>query len=253
MTSLSLVLVASLIALTTSAATKTLVERADVCGQWDSRNTGTYTLYNDEWGISGSTGSQCVGVDSLSGTTIKWHATWSWTAGSGGVKTYPNVVANYAAKQLSAISSMKTSWSWSYSGSSIVADVAYDLFTSSSATGSNENEIMIWLAAYGGAGPISASYDSSGSPVPVATVTLAGYSWKLYKGSNGVNEVYSFLPATGSIITIFSGDIKTFISYLTSNQGLSSSQYLISAGAGSEPTSGSGAKFTVSGYSLVIA
>lgn len=169
------------------------------------------------------------------------------------MKTYPNVVANVSPKKLSAISSMKTSWSWSYSTSSIVADVAYDLFTSSSATGSNENEIMVWLAAYGGAGPISATYDASGKPTPVATVTLAGYSWKLYKGSNGVNEVYSFLPASGSTISSFSGDLKVFISYLTSNQGLSSSQYLISAGAGTEPTSGSGAKFTVSGYSLVIA
>ena len=32
------------------------------------------------------------------------------------------------------------------------------MFTSSTATGSNEYEIMVWLAAYGGAGPISSSY-----------------------------------------------------------------------------------------------
>ena len=50
---------------------------------------------------------------------------------------------------------METSWSWSYTGSDIVADVSYDMFTSSTAGGSNEYEIMIWLAAIGGAGPIS--------------------------------------------------------------------------------------------------
>lgn len=40
-----------------------------------------------------------------------------------------------------------------YTGTSIVANVAYDLFTSSTASGSAEYEIMIWLAALGGAGP----------------------------------------------------------------------------------------------------
>lgn len=66
-----------------------------------------------------------------------------------------------------------------YTGTSIVANVAYDIFTSSTATGSAEYEIMIWLAALGGAGPIS----SAGSPV--ATPTIAGVSWSLYSGYNG--------------------------------------------------------------------
>ena len=61
----------------------------------------------------------------------------------------------------------------------MVANVAYDLFTSSTASGSAEYEIMIWLAALGGAGPIS----STGKEV--ATVTLAGKSFKLYSGMNG--------------------------------------------------------------------
>lgn len=56
-------------------------------------------------------------------------------------------------------------------------NAAYDLFTSSTAGGSNEYEIMIWLANYG-AGPISYNYDSQGNPVPVATsVALAGNTW----------------------------------------------------------------------------
>lgn len=93
---------------------------------------------------------------------------------------------------------------------------------------------------------------ADGNPVPVATVTLAGRSWKLYKGSNGVNQVFSFLPADGKTISSFSGDIVEFVKYLTSNQGLPTSQYLISSGAGTEPTEGSNAKFTTTSYSLVI-
>lgn len=77
------------------------------------------------------------------------------------MKSYPNVVVSLDSKPLSEISSMQSSWSWSYTGSDIVADVSYDLFTSSSAGGSNEYEIMIWLAALGGAGPISSKCSSS--------------------------------------------------------------------------------------------
>ncbi|PIA92914.1 Endoglucanase cel12C [Cercospora beticola] len=239
-------------ALASPTPTKSIVERADLCGQWDSVQTGTYTVYNNLWGASGVAGSQCFGVDKVSGTNIAWHATWTWARGSGGVKTYPNAVVNYTPNKLSTLKTMKSNWSWSYSGSNLVANVAYDLFTSSSPTATNEYEIMIWLAAYGGAGPISASYGADGNPVPIATVTLAGKSWKLYKGSNGVNQVFSFLPADGKIISSFSGDIVEFVKYLTSKQGLPTSQYLISSGAGTEPTEGSNAKFTTSSYSLVI-
>jgi xyloglucan-specific endo-beta-1,4-glucanase len=41
--------------------------------------------------------------------------------------------------------------------------VAYDLFTSSSPGGKEEFELMVWLAALGGAGPISAKYVSCGT------------------------------------------------------------------------------------------
>jgi xyloglucan-specific endo-beta-1,4-glucanase len=62
--------------------------------------------------------------------------------------------------------------------------------------------------------------------------------------------VYSYVPT--STINSFSGDVKAFFTYLISNQGFSSSQYLVSVGAGSEPTTGSNAVFTVSKYSMVI-
>lgn len=56
---------------------------------------------------------------------------------------------------------MKSAWTWSYTGSNMVANVAYDLFTSSSSTGTYEYEIMIWLAEYGGVKAISYNYVSS--------------------------------------------------------------------------------------------
>jgi xyloglucan-specific endo-beta-1,4-glucanase len=260
---LSTFLFASTASLALAAPTATVQKRADYCGQWDSRVSGVYTIYNNLWGQGDATpgGSQCTGVDGLSGSTLKWHTSWSWAGGyafshlppippylltnmnsPGHVKSYANVVTKINQKALSSIKSLKSVYKWAYTGSSIVANVSYDLFTSSKAGGANEYEIMIWLAALGGAGPISAT----GSPV--ATVTLAGQSWKLYFGSNGVNKVFSFVAEKQN--QNFSGDLMEFLNYLTSKQGLPKSQVLTSVGAGSEPFSGSKAKLTVSAYSL---
>jgi xyloglucan-specific endo-beta-1,4-glucanase len=160
----------------------------------------------------------------------------------GHVKSYANVVTKISQKALSSVKSLPSTWTWSYSGSNIIANVAYDLFTSSTAAGSAEYEIMIWLSALGGAGPISAT----GSPV--ATVTLAGTSWKLYNGKNGQMNVFSFVAT--SDVKNFKGDLMEFANYLTSKQGMPKSQILQSVGAGTEPFSGSNAVFTTSAYSM---
>ena len=131
----------------------------------------------------------------------------------------------------------------SYSGSNIVVDVAYDMFTGSSPTGSDEYEIMVWLGALGGAGPIS----STGSPI--ATVTLSGVSFQLYYGLNGSMKVYSFVAASKQQ-TSFSGNLMDFFNYLIKNQGMPNTQHLISIGAGTEPFTGSNAKFTTTKYSV---
>jgi xyloglucan-specific endo-beta-1,4-glucanase len=104
------------------------------------------------------------------------------------------------------------------------------MFTSSSATGANEYEIMIWLAALGGAGPIS----STGSPV--STTTIGGVTFKLYSGPNGSTTVYSFVAESEA--TSFSADILDFYKYLESSEGFPSSQYLLNIGAGTEPFTG---------------
>jgi len=244
------------LALFTSAVLASPTPQASVdtsvhCGQWDTVTAGNYELLLDQWGISSASGSQCAHVTSMSGSTIAWTTNWTWTGGSG-VKTFTDMQLNAGiGKQLSAIGSMPATWDWSYSLSSgAVADVAFDLFTASTPTGANVNEIMIWMANYN-AGPISAQYGSNGQPVPKASnISLAGHTWNLFFGSNGANNVYSFLPTSGTI-TSFSGDINTFFKYLTSSQGVSSSQYLKTAQAGTEPTSGTGTLATTA-FSLTI-
>lgn len=158
------------------------------------------------------------------------------------MKSYANVVTKVSQKALSSIGSLPSTWTWTYTGSNIVANVAYDLFTGSTATGTQEYEVMIWMSALGGAGPIS----STGSAI--ATVTIAGKSFKLYKGPNGKMTVFSFVAVNP--INSWNGDINLFLVYLRGYQGLPRSQILQSVGAGSEPFSGSNAVFTTTAFTL---
>ncbi|KIY42995.1 glycoside hydrolase family 12 protein [Fistulina hepatica ATCC 64428] len=243
---------ASVFASSVELVTPLGVRATSYCGQYDSVTSGNYILYLDQWGLDDATsGSDCASITSSSGSEIAWSATWTWTGGTG-VKAYTNVALNSGLNQkLSAISSIPTSWSWSQSiTSSSVADVAYDLFTSSSSGGSNEYEIMIWLSNTN-SGPISYTYSSSGDAEPIASsISIGGYTWDLYYGSNGSNYVYSFLVQSGTI-TSFSSDIMDFFDYLVDYEDFSTSQYLTTVEAGTEETSGS-ATLTTSSYSVSI-
>ncbi|VDB91683.1 unnamed protein product [Peniophora sp. CBMAI 1063] len=250
---LALALAGLALPLAALAAPAELATRATTyCGQYDQVTAGTYTLFTDEWGVgSGVSGSGCATITSQSSNTIAWTNTWTWSGGSG-IKSYTNVQQNANAnRKLSSIGTMNSIWKWSYSiGSSAVANVAYDMFTSSTSGGSSQYEIMVWLANYN-AGPISYNYNSAGQPVAIkSSISVAGHTWNLYEGTNGANVVFSFLPTSGTI-TSFSGDLKAFFTYLINNEGLSSSQYLTTLQAGSEATSGSGT-LTTSSYTVNI-
>ena len=99
-----------------------------------------------------------------------------------------------------------------------------------SASSDNDYEIMVWLAAYGGAGPIS----STGSAV--ATPTIGGSTYDLYKGTNGDTTVFSFVAS--SHLGNYEGDLLDFFTYLTTYEGVSSSQVVTAIQAGTEPFDG---------------
>jgi xyloglucan-specific endo-beta-1,4-glucanase len=81
--------------------------------------------------------------------------------------------------------------------------VAYDLWLAPWVGANNEYEIMIWVGSIDGAGPIS----ETGS-TPIASPTILGMQWNLFKGPNGVVTVSSFV-ATGGNIQSFDGDLKS--------------------------------------------
>ncbi|KAK5126163.1 hypothetical protein LTR08_005026 [Meristemomyces frigidus] len=244
----------ALATLALAAPTPTLNKRATTsdCAQYGSTTASPYIISNDLWGEANGAGSQCYTSSGVSDGSLAWGSTWSWANNANDVKSYANVILDFTATKLSDISSLTTSWDWSYTGDDIVADVSYDLFTNSVASTTSEAyEIMIWLGRLGTAGPIASSYDAAGDPVSIASTTVAGYTFDLYKGSNGIQTAtYSFVATQN--ITSFSGDINDFLTYLVSDQSFDSSQYLVSIGAGTEAFTGSNAVFTTTAFSIAI-
>ncbi|OJJ68009.1 hypothetical protein ASPBRDRAFT_58604 [Aspergillus brasiliensis CBS 101740] len=217
-----------------------------ICTKNNIITTSDFILYNNLWGEDYATsGSECTYLDYDSGNSISWQTSWTWAGGDDYVKSYPNAVLNVGAKQLSTITTIPSTWKWSYTGDNLKADVSYDAFlsTEDSTTATHEYEIMIWLAAYGGIEPIGNADGAIASP------TIGGYTWDLYKGPNDWT-VFSFVAR--ETITDFSADLMQFFTYLIDNEGVSSSLYLQTLGAGTEPMTGSDAWFTVSPYTISI-
>ncbi|KAL8992672.1 MAG: hypothetical protein Q9169_006921 [Polycauliona sp. 2 TL-2023] len=110
---LHLITTALLFACCLSVPTKVLAPRGpSQCGQYSSISTGSYTVYSNQWGASTGTGSQCSQIDALTGTSLAWSTTWSWSRNENSVKSYTNVETPFTRKQLSQYTSIPTSWSW---------------------------------------------------------------------------------------------------------------------------------------------
>lgn len=119
-----------------------------LCDQYGYYAANGYYFNNNAWGQSSGTGSQCLTVFNTAGGGVSWQADWTWSGGQNNVKSYPYSGRTFSSKQLvSNIGSLSTSAQWSYTGSSIRADVSYDIFTSSNpshSTSSGDYELMIW-------------------------------------------------------------------------------------------------------------
>lgn len=243
-------LVSALFTANTAVALSILDKRATTwCDAFGSTQAGPYTIYHNNWGANTATsGSQCTTFSTLKGNSVQWSTDWSWTGGAGHVKSYSNVALEKVDRKLSGIQHIPTTWAWryvgliylsclmlkvaiSYTGSNMVADVSFDLWLAPTASSKNEYEIMIWLGSYGGAGPISSTGNT-----PIATPTILGTKWKLFKGPNGDTTVFSFVAPSN--IKNWNGDLKEFFNYLTSNEGISAGMVVTSLQAGTEPFSG---------------
>ncbi|KAH7133733.1 concanavalin A-like lectin/glucanase domain-containing protein [Dactylonectria macrodidyma] len=234
---------------TVAVATPTpeLEKRATTwCDAFGSLTTNGKTVYHNNWGRGDATsGSQCTTFTSATNGNFVWSTTWTWAGGPTHVKSYSNVALEKVNKPLSSINSIPSTWTWRYTGTNMVSDVSYDLWLAPSVGAANKYEIMIWVGSYGGAGPISETNDT-----PLATPTILGTKWKLFKGPNGDVTVFSFVAPSN--IGNWSGDLNKFFQYLTASQGVPTSSVITSLQAGTEPFVGTNCVFKTSAYTISV-
>jgi len=133
-------------------------------------NSGAYTVSNDVWG-SGA-GPQTIWANSGS----NWGLT-SNQPQTGGVKSYPHSGLS-VGRTLSALRSVTSNFNVSVPSGGAY-ETAYDIWANGFSF-----EIMLWMNQTGPIGPIGSRQTSA---------TVGGFSWNVYKGSNGSNQVFSFL------------------------------------------------------------
>ncbi|ETI37090.1 hypothetical protein F441_16730 [Phytophthora nicotianae CJ01A1] len=228
------------------AAVASSANAQEYCGRNDLKVVGDYTVYNNLWGQDNDkTGKQCTEVTGSTSTSVSWQTSFNWAGDSWQVKSFANAALKFQPKQVSAITSMPTTMKYEYTyDGNIIANVAYDLFTSSSESGEIEYELMVWLAALGGAWPLT----DSGKPIK--SVTLGGVDFDLYQGMNKKVKVFSYVAKKTA--KSFTADLKQFFDELPADNTLPQTQYLQKVEAGTEPFQGKNAKFVVSTYSVQV-
>ncbi|ETP35019.1 hypothetical protein F442_16736 [Phytophthora nicotianae P10297] len=229
-------------------AASTYAEKA-MCGDWDTAVVGDYTLYNNLWGKDNDpgTGHQCTTLLSTSAdnSTIGWTTNYKWGGITWNVKGYPNVGLHFKPLELANVESIPTTINYTYEHEpTTTANVAYDLFTSSTPDGDFEFEIMVWLAAIGTAWPLSSEGKN------IKNITVSGVEFMLNHGVNGNMTVFSYVAS--KLTENFSGDLTEFIDNLPKDVAPDVKQYLTKVQCGTEAYHAENATMTVSAYTVAV-
>ncbi|RQX06126.1 GH12 family glycosyl hydrolase domain-containing protein [Micromonospora inaquosa] len=217
-----------------------------ICEQYGSAVIqGRYVVQNNRWG---TTAQQCINVTS-NGFEI---TTLNGSSPTNGAPTaYPSVFfgCHYTncspgtnlPIQVSQISSATSSISYRYvSGATYNASYDIWLDPSPKRDGVNQMEIMIWLNRQGPIQPIGSV---------VGTTNLAGRTWEVWRGSNGSNNVISYVAQ--SAISSLNFSVLDFINDTRNRGAITNSWYLTSIQAGFEPWQG-GVGLAVTSFSANV-
>jgi len=228
---------------------------ASKCGTLDRiDNAGNYSIQNDVYNAMG--GSECI-TATAGGNCVGFTATPMLNVTGNTPGSYPSVIYGWhygafygsysAAKAISSIGSIPSSWQYTVPGSGVKYDVAYDIWANQSGGNpsqpdANTLELMIWL-----------DYTSDAVPAGAATgqtTTIAGQTWQIYTGMVSTWHYIAYRRAAGG--PPFSNvDLKPFLTdAMTRNVGITSSWYLLSVEAGFEIWKGQNVPFVTNAYSV---
>ncbi|ASU81030.1 hypothetical protein CDG81_10540 [Actinopolyspora erythraea] len=219
------VAVLATLGLTATTANAAVWGSAENFATWSE---GGYTVRDNVWGSG--VGPQTVWANS--------HADWGVWADhpdTGGVKSYPHS-ARAIDSPVSALESLNSEFDVTVPDAGSYA-TAYDIWVDD-----HDYEIMLWLNQHGAVGPLGPR---------VATVDVGGHPWEVHRGSNGHNEVFSFVrqedTTTGTV------DIKSVMSWIVRQDWFSADATVGEVQFGFEITSSSGGMDFVSNeYSVAV-
>jgi glycosyl hydrolase family 12/cellulose binding protein with CBM2 domain len=217
-----------------------------ICEQYGSTTIGgRYVVMNNRWGTSAQ---QCINV---TGTGFSIASQQGVGSTSGAPVSYPAVYygchytncspGTVLPLRLSSISSATSSISYNFV-SGATYDAAYDIWLDPTpkTDGVNQMEVMIWFNRQGSIQPIGSV---------VGNVTIAGRTWQVWQGSNGSNNVISYVAPSPVASATFS--VLDFLNDVKNRGAITSSWYLTSIQAGFEPWIG-GTGLAVNNFSVTI-
>ncbi|TDC28343.1 glycosyl hydrolase family 5, partial [Micromonospora sp. KC213] len=217
-----------------------------ICEQYGSTVIqNRYVVQNNRWG---TTAQQCINV---TGTGFEITTQQGSAPTNGAPVSYPSVFVgcHYTncspgtnlPMQVDRISTATSSINYRYvSGATYNASYDIWLDPSPKRDGVNQMEIMIWLNRQGSIQPIGS---------PVGNATIDGRTWQVWRGSNGSNNVISYLsPSTISSANL---NLLAFIRDTRDRGAITNSWYLTSIQAGFEPWQG-GVGLAVNSFSASV-
>ena len=240
---LSLAAASTVVALTAAAGPA----QADtvICEQYGTTTIqGRYVVQNNRWG---SNAEQCITVTDT-GFTITRQA--GSAATDGAPLSYPSVFygchynncspGTSLPMQVSQISSATSSINYTFASGTFNASYDIWLDPTPKRNGVNQMEIMIWFNRQGSIQPIGSRTD---------TATIGGRTWEVWTGSNGMNNVISYVSP--SPISSWSFSVLDFINDVRNRGLITNSWYLTSIQAGFEPWNG-GVGLAVNSFSASV-
>jgi hypothetical protein len=216
-----------------------------ICDQYGSTTIqGRYVVQNNRWGTSAT---QCINVTS---TGFRITTQQGSAPTNGAPLSYPSVFlgchygncspGSTLPMQVSRIRSATSSINYQYVGGTYNASYDIWLDPTPKTNGVNQMEIMIWFNRQGQIQPIGSV---------VGTTTIGGRTWQVWRGSNGANNVISYVAP--SPISSWSFSVLDFVNDVRNRGAITSSWYLTSIQAGFEPWNG-GVGLAVGNFSASV-
>jgi hypothetical protein len=217
-----------------------------ICAQYGTTTIqNRYVVQNNRWGTSAQ---QCINV---TGSGFQITSQQGSNPTNGAPVSYPSIFygchytncspGTVLPKQVSSIGSATSSIGYTYVGGATY-DAAYDIWLDPTPKrdGVNQVEIMIWFNRVGSIQPIGSV---------VGTTTIGGKSWQVWRGSNGSNNVISYVAP--SAVTSWSFSVLDFVNDVKNRGAITTAWYLTSIQAGFEPWQG-GSGLAVTNFSATV-